>query len=149
MAVKVNVRSILKTKGRAVWATSPDATVYEALVLMAEKEVGALVVLADQKPVGMFSERDYARRLLLHGKASRDTMVREVMSAPVVTVTPDQTVEECMRIMVRHRIRHLPVVEGDVLAGVISIGDLVNSIISAQEQTIRQLSDYIEGKYPG
>ncbi len=149
MAFTENVRSILKTKGKAVWSTSPDATVYEALVVMADKEVGALVVLSGQKLTGMFSERDYARKIILHGKSSRETLVREVMSTPVVTVTPDQTVEECMRVMTRHRIRHLPVLEGDSLVGLVSIGDLVNSIISAQAETIQQLSGYIAGKYPG
>ncbi len=149
MAFSENVRSILKTKGKAVWSTSPDATVYEALVVMADKEVGALVVLSGQKLTGMFSERDYARKIILHGKSSRETLVREVMSTPVVTVTPDQTVEECMRVMTRHRIRHLPVLEGDSLVGLVSIGDLVNSIMSAQAETIQQLSGYIAGKYPG
>jgi CBS domain-containing protein len=149
MAFKETVRSVLKTKGGAVWATSPDVTVYEALVVMAEKDVGALVVLAGQKPAGVFSERDYARKLMLRGKSSRDVLVREVMSAPVVTVTPDHTVEECMRIMTHNRIRHLPVCEGEALIGVVSIGDLVNSIISAQAETIQQLSGYIAGKYPG
>ncbi len=149
MAFKETVLSILKTKGRAVWSVHPEATVYDALALMAEKDVGALVVLSDQRLVGMFSERDYARKLILHGRASRDTLVREVMSAPVVTATPDQTVEECMRVMTRHRIRHLPVVDAGTLVGVVSIGDLVNSIISAQAETIQQLSGYIAGKYPG
>ena len=149
MAFKETVLSILKTKGRAVWSVHPEATVYDALALMAEKDVGALVVLSDQKLVGMFSERDYARKLILHGRASRDTLVREVMSTPVVTATPDQTVEECMRVMTRHRIRHLPVVDAGALVGVVSIGDLVNSIISAQAETIQQLSGYIAGKYPG
>ena len=149
MAFTETVRSILKTKGGAVWSTRPDVTVYDALVLMAEKGVGALVVVSDKKPVGMFSERDYARKVIVHGRSSRDALVREVMSAPVVTVTPDQTVEECMRIMTHHRIRHLPVLEGEALAGVVSIGDLVNSIISAQAETIHQLSGYIAGKYPG
>lgn len=149
MAFKETVRSVLNVKGVEVWAVQPDSTVYDALSLMAEKDVGALVVVSEGKIVGMFSERDYARKVILHGKTSRETLVREVMTSSVVTVTPDQTVNECMQIMTRHRIRHLPVVEGEKLAGVVSIGDLVNAIIRAQAETIQQLSSYIAGKYPG
>jgi len=149
MAFKETVHSVLKTKGGAVWSVNPEATVYDALALMAEKDVGALVVLSDQKLAGMFSERDYARKIILQGKSSRETLVREVMSTPVLTAAPDQTVEECMRVMTQNRIRHLPVVDAGALVGVVSIGDLVNSIISAQAETIQQLSGYIAGKYPG
>jgi len=149
MAFKDTVRSILETKGRTVWTVVPEATVYDALVLMSEKGVGALVVVSEGKPLGVFSERDYARKLILHGKTSRDTLVQEIMSAPVMTISPDETVEECMRIMTRNRIRHLPVIDSGSVAGVVSIGDLVNAIISAQAATIHQLSSYIAGKYPG
>ena len=149
MAFKDTVRSVLEVKGRTVWTVAPEATVYEALSSMSEKQVGALVVVSEGKPVGVFSERDYARKVVLQGKASRDTLVREIMGTPVTTVSPDDTVEECMRVMTRNRIRHLPVLEGGSLAGVVSIGDLVNSIISAQAATIQQLSGYIAGKYPG
>lgn len=149
MASKEALRSILAAKGRAVWSVLADTSVYDAVLLMAEKDVGALVVIADGKLAGMFSERDYARKVILHGKSSRDVLVREIMSSPVVTVSPEQTVDECMRIMTRHRIRHLPVAEGGELVGVISIGDLVNWIISAQAATIQQLSSYIAGQYPG
>jgi CBS domain-containing protein len=149
MAFKETVRSVLKVKGGAVWSVSPETSVFNALILMAEKEVGALIVVSEGRLVGMFSERDYARKLILHGKSSRDTLVREVMTSQVVTVTPEQNVQECMKIMTHHRIRHLPVLDGDRLEGVISIGDLVNSIISAQAETIHQLSSYIAGKYPG
>ncbi|RPI17597.1 MAG: CBS domain-containing protein [Acidobacteriales bacterium] len=149
MAFKETARSILSVKGNAVWSVAPEATVYEALVLLAEKDIGALPVVSGGKLEGMFSERDYARKIVLQGKSSADTLISQVMSTPVVTVTPDQTVEECMRIMTRHRVRHLPVLDGGKLLGVVSIGDLVNAIISAQAETIQQLSGYISGKYPG
>ena len=118
-------------------------------MLLAEKDIGALPVVSGGKLEGIFSERDYARKLVLKGKSSADTLVSEVMSTPVVTVTPDQTVDECIRIMTRHRVRHLPVLDGGALMGVVSIGDLVNAIISDQAATIQQLSGYISGKYPG
>lgn len=149
MAFKETVCSVLEAKGRTVWTVAPEATVYEALVQMSEKQVGALVVVSEGKPVGVFSERDYARKIVLHGKTSRETLVREIMSAPVTTASSGDTVEECMRIMTRNRIRHLPILDSGRLAGVVSIGDLVNAYISAQEATIQQLRGYIAGKYPG
>ena len=149
MAFKEAVRAILTAKGSAVWSVPADTSVFDAVLMMAEKDVGALVVMEGGKLAGMFSERDYARKVILHGKSSKEALVREIMSSPVVTVSPEETVDECMRIVTRHRVRHLPVVEGGQLVGLISIGDLVNWIISAQAETIHQLSSYIAGKYPG
>ncbi|MGA2327826.1 MAG: CBS domain-containing protein [Bryobacteraceae bacterium] len=142
------VDAILRNKGSAIWSVRPEATVYEALVLLAEKDVGALPVIAEGRLAGMFSERDYARKVALMGKSSKELRVAEIMASPVITVTPEHTIEECMRIVTAHRIRHLPVVDGDHLVGLISIGDLVNAIISAQAETIQHLSNYISGEYP-
>lgn len=137
------VRQLLQAKGSAVYSVSPDARVFEALKLMAEKEVGALVVLDRGNLAGILSERDYARKVILHGKSSHDIPVREIMTQDVVTVQPGQTVDQCMALMTSRRIRHLPVVEDGKLAGVVSIGDLVKEVIAEQEQTIRQLETYI------
>ncbi len=142
------ISEILSSKGPQAWSISPDATVYDAIELMAEKNVGALLVTEGDKLVGIISERDYTRKVALKGKSSKQTAVREILSGQVIHVTPDHTVEECMRLMTDHRIRHLPVLEGDKIAGVVSIGDLVNWIISAQSSTIHQLQTYISG-YPG
>jgi len=142
------VHSILANKGAAIWFVEPEATVYEALALLAEKDVGALPVVRDGRLVGMFSERDYARRVILMGRTSREMFVREIMTSPVITVTPEHTVAECMRLVTGNHIRHLPVMDGDRLAGMVSIGDLVNTIISAQAETIQHLSNYISGDYP-
>ena len=139
------VRHVLETKGRNVWSVSPDATVYEALKVMADNNVGALVVLAGDQLKGVISERDYARKVILKGKFSRETPVSEIMSTDVVTVRPEQSIEECMALMTDKRIRHLPVLEGEKLSGVISIGDVVKAIISDKEFTIKQLENYITG----
>lgn len=133
------VRHILEIKGRFVWTISPDETVFEALRLMAAKDVGALVVMRDETMIGILSERDYARKLILHGKYAKDTYVHEIMVTDVITIHPDQTVEEAMELMTNHRVRHLPVVEGDFLHGMISIGDVVNNIIHRQRRTISAL----------
>lgn len=122
------VSDILRTKGRDVWSITPDATVFDALTQMAHKDVGALTVMADDQLVGIISERDYARKVILRGKTSRTTLVREIMSSPVICVRPPQTVEECMALLTGRRIRHLPVIENDEVVGIISIGDLVKSI---------------------
>lgn len=142
------IRDLLKVKEKDIWSISPDASVFEALELMAEKEVGALVVLEGDKAVGVISERDYARKVILIGKASKETSVREIMSSPVRFVTPDHTVAECMAIMTNQHIRHLPVLVGKRLDGIVSIGDLVKSIISEQGHLIQQLENYILGVYP-
>jgi len=139
------VREILRNKGCDVWSIAPDATVYEALCLMADKNVGAVLVIDACTLVGILSERDYARKVILHGKSSRDTLVREIMTERVVYVRPEQTAEECMALMTEKRVRHLPVLEGDRLVGVVSIGDVVKSIISEQEFVIDQLEHYISG----
>lgn len=139
------VIEILKTKGRDVWTVSPDSTVYDALQVMADKNVGALMVLERDEVVGVFSERDYARKVILKGKASKDTLVREIMSTELVWVRPDQTIEVCMNLMTNKRIRHLAVLDEGRLVGVISIGDVVKAIISEQEFTIQQLEHYITG----
>ncbi len=133
------VRHILQIKGKIVWTISPDELVFEALRLMAAKDVGALVVMKDEKMIGILSERDYARKLILHGKYAKDTYVHEIMVTDPVTIHPDQTVEEAMELMTNHRVRHLPVVEGDCLIGLISIGDVVNNIIHRQRKTISKL----------
>jgi len=142
------VKDILRTKGHRVWLIRPDATVYEALELLAEKNVGAVLVMEDSRLVGIFSERDYARKVVLHGKASKTTSVREVMTERVMYVGPEQTAEECMALMTDKRVRHLPVLEGDQVIGVVSIGDVVKGIISEQEFLIEQLERYITGTYP-
>lgn len=135
------VRQLLDVKGYQVWSISPDATVYAALELMAGKNVGALVVCEEGQLVGMISERDYARKVILHGKSSKQTRVREIMSSPVYSVGPEQTIRECMQLMSGKHIRHLPVVDQGKVVGVISIGDVVDEIIRQQSETIRFLED--------
>ena len=140
------VASILKKKGHAIWSVEPTATVYEAIAMMAEKSVGALLVVSDGKLVGIISERDYARKVVLQRRSSSDTLVHEIMAGSVITVTPDHSVENCMKMITEHRVRHLPVLGGDKLLGVISIGDLVNAIITEQAETIGHLNTYISGR---
>ena len=143
------VRSLLRQKDRALWSVSPDASVYEAIQQMSERHVGALVVLSGGQLAGIVTERDYARKVILKGRHSNETPVREIMSSPVLYVTPDQSIGECMRLMTSRRVRHLPVMEGDRITGMVSIGDLVNWIINSQDQIIRHLTGYIMGTYPG
>jgi CBS domain-containing protein len=142
------INEILNHKGTAVWTIDPGATVFEAIHLMADKNIGAVLVTDKDKLVGILSERDYTRKVALKGKSSKELKVREILSEHLIHVTPKSSVEECLRLMTEHRIRHLPVLDGEKIAGVISIGDLVNWIISAQSTTIHQLETYITG-YPG
>ncbi len=140
------VEHILRSKGNAYWSVAPDAMVYDALRLMAEKDVGALLVVdSPASIVGIISERDYARKVILKGKSSLDTSVREIMTHPVVSVRPEHTVEECMAVMTARRIRHLPVLSGGRVAGVVSIGDLVKASLDEKDFLIKQLETYIAG----
>ena len=141
------IHEILSQKGVAVWTISPEATVFEAIQMMADKNVGALLVTEQGKLNGIITERDYTRKVALKGRSSKETKVREILSPQVVHATPANSVEECMRLMTEHRVRHLPVLDGGKIAGVISIGDLVNWTISEQNATISQLETYITG-YP-
>jgi CBS domain-containing protein len=139
------VRKLLESKGNDVWSISPDDSVYDALLLLAEKNIGALLVLEEGELVGIISERDYARKIILLGKTSMKTPVREIMTEEVISVGPESTIEEAMALMTDKRIRHLPVMEANKMIGVISIGDLVKSIIADQEFMIAQLEKYISG----
>lgn len=139
------VRDILREKGSEVASIAPDATVYEALSLMAEKNIGGLVVLENDRITGLISERDYARKVILKGKHSQDTPVRQIMTEKVITVDPTVNLDKCMELITYHRVRHLPVVENDNLVGIISIGDIVKGIITHKEFIIEQLEHYIKG----
>ena len=138
-----SLKILFKDKGHDVWSVHPDDTVLDAIKMMAEKDIGALIVIEDGKPVGIFTERDYARKVYLKGKSSLDTPVRDIMVAPVICVGLDQSVDECMALMTAKRFRHLPVMDGDQLVGMVSIGDLVKSVIAEQQFTIEQMEHYI------
>lgn len=140
------VNEVLKNKGREIWTISPLATVFQALELMAQKDVGALPVVQNGKLVGIFSERDYARKVILKGKASKDTAVSELMTQTVFYVSPENTLDECMALMTSQQIRHLPVLDRDRLVGMITLGDVVKRIISEQEFTIHELEKYVKGE---
>lgn len=143
------VSSVLRRKSsdRHVLSIGPDASVYDAIALMAENSIGALLVVSNGVLVGIMSERDYARKVVLQSRSSKDTRVSDIMSTPVITVSPAHTVEECMRLMTDKRIRHLPVIDGAAIAGIVSIGDLVRSVITLQGETIQYLQQYINGQY--
>ena len=148
MEITTTIGSILNRKGTMVWSVSPTNTVFEAISMMAEKNVGALPVLEGDRLVGMISERDYARKVFLLGRGSRETSVAEIMTVNLKTVGLSDSVQECMQIMTENRVRHIPVLEEDKLAGLISIGDCVNWIISAQTAAIDDLERFVTGAYP-
>ncbi len=139
------ISTLLHHKTAEVWSIAPEATVFEAIKLMAEKNIGSLLVMSGGKLLGVFTERDYSRKIALQGKSSKDTRVREIISSQVVSVTPQHSIEDCMKLMTEHRVRHLPVLEAEKVVGIISIGDLVNWIISAQSAAIAQMEQYIAG----
>jgi CBS domain-containing protein len=148
MIQNATISDILNIKGTTVHTISPEATVFDAIQLMADKNIGALLVTQNDKLVGILSERDYTRKVILRGKSSKQTAVKEILSGAIVTISPSQTVEDGLRLMTEYRVRHLPVLEDEKILGIVSIGDLVNSIITAQTSTIVQLQTYIAG-YPG
>jgi CBS domain-containing protein len=143
------VSSLLRLKRPAVWSVSPGSTVYQAIEQMAEREIGALVVLEAGRLEGIVTERDYARKVILKGKHSQAISVCEIMTRPVLTIGPEQSIDECLRLMSNRHVRHLPVLEEERVVGMVSMGDLVNWIILSHEQTIQQLQSYIAGDYPG
>jgi len=144
--MKSTIRQLLRVKGSDVWHIKPEATVYEALEIMAEKDIGALLVLDKANSlIGIFSERDYARKVVLKGKSSKETTVHEMMTSEVIYVGPETTIEDCMTLITAKRVRHLPVLENNQVIGIVTIGDVVNKVISTQEFTINELEKYITG----
>ena len=149
MDVSGTIDAILSQKSSDIFSVSPDATVFEAVEMMDQKNVGALLVMSGEKLLGIISERDYTRKVMLRGKKSRETKVSEIMSSDLTVVPPNEPVEKCLRFMTEKRIRHLPVMEGEKVRGVVSIGDLVKWVISCQSATIAHLESYIAGGYSG
>jgi CBS domain-containing protein len=145
MKSSVPISALLHHKGTALWSIAPEATVFEAIQLMADKNIGALLVMSGGRLLGVVTERDYTRKIALLGKKSKETHVQEILSSKTVSVTPHQTVEECMKLMTENRVRHLPVLENEKVTGIVSIGDLVNWTISAQDAAIAQMEQYIAG----
>jgi len=141
----LKVRDVLKTKDSNIWSVSPQETAYNALEIMADKNIGALLVIDEGQIVGVFSERDYARKVILKGKSSKETNVGELMSSPVFSINPEKSIEECMALMTASRSRHLPVIEDGKLVGIVSIGDVVNAIITTQKIEIEDLKNYVTG----
>lgn len=145
MKSSVPISALLHHKSTALWSIAPEATVFEAIKLMAEKNIGSLLVMSGDRLVGLFTERDYTRKIALQGKTSKTTRISEVLSSTVISATPHHTVEECMKLMTENRVRHLPVLENGKVMGIVSIGDLVNWTISAQDAAIAQMEQYIAG----
>jgi CBS domain-containing protein len=148
MNLSDTIGMVLKEKGQTIWSVHPEVSVYDAIEMMANKHVGALLVISDGNLVGIISERDYARKVILQDRSSKQTPVKDIMTSPVIVARPDHTVEDCMRVMTDNRIRHLPVIENEKVLGVVSIGDLVKWVVSAQAETIQHLQRYITGSYP-
>ena len=143
----VTVRQLLQIKSNEIWSVTPQDSVFDALQMMADRNIGVLLAIEDGKLVGIFSERDYARKVILLGKTSKDTLVSEVMTASVLYVTPEMTIVECMALMTAKHVRHLPVIENENILGIVTIGDVVKKVISEQQFTIQQLENYITGRY--
>ena len=141
------IAQLLNTKGNQIWSVEPNTTIFEALKIMSEKEIGALLVMEDEKLTGIFSERDYARKVILKGKSSKETPVGELMTKKVFYIDPQKTTNDCMAMMTAKRIRHVPVIEDNQVIGIVTIGDVVNQIISEQEVTINHLENYITGSH--